>query len=471
MQCILSTPPLRLTPQERYIAAAKAAGCPRDQIENFIRAGIVLQPKQLEFSACARLCDRDDGPTEVGIGGARSASKSFGVLAQAVADDMVRYPGLKGLLLRKLGKAAREQFEDLRRSVLKGVQHDYKRQEGLLLLPNGSRMIIGHFKDEADIDSYLGVEYDVIVLEETTQLSPSKLNAIRSCSRTTKIGWRARMYCPTNPGGPGHFTYKQRFVDPWQKGVQTDTRYIHVLPHDNAFTRPEYIKYLDSLTGYYRRIWRDGDWNVATGQFFQAFDREKHVCTPFEIPQTWKMWLALDYGFTHPTSAHLFAESGDGIVYVVDEHSKSGWLVERHAEAIKEMCERNGCPLHRLEALVAGEDLFSVRHTGTTLYMEYAEHDLRFRPATTDRIQRAAEALRRLGDPHGDPPIEPSVYIFDRCKQLIECLPMLVHDENVPEKVAKLDADDDSGQIGDDSYDSWSFGLLVARKQRKFRLV
>ena len=49
---------------------ARAAGCPPEQIINLLSAGIVLQPRQLAASAAARLCDRPDGPTAIGYGGA-----------------------------------------------------------------------------------------------------------------------------------------------------------------------------------------------------------------------------------------------------------------------------------------------------------------------------------------------------------------------------------------------------------------
>ena len=48
---------------------AHSAGCPRNQVENFLRAGIVLQPRQLQASAMARLCDEPGGPTHSGYGG------------------------------------------------------------------------------------------------------------------------------------------------------------------------------------------------------------------------------------------------------------------------------------------------------------------------------------------------------------------------------------------------------------------
>src|SRR6266513_914756 len=103
-----------MTPLERYLAVGRESGCPQEQMANFARAGVVLQPRQLAASAAARLCDRTDGPTAVGYGGARGGGKSHWLLAQMGADDCQRVPGLKCLLLRKVGKANTENLEDLR---------------------------------------------------------------------------------------------------------------------------------------------------------------------------------------------------------------------------------------------------------------------------------------------------------------------------------------------------------------------
>ena len=49
---------------------------------------------------------------ELGFGGARGPGKSHASFAQLALDDCRRYPGLKTLYLRKVGKQAREQFEE-----------------------------------------------------------------------------------------------------------------------------------------------------------------------------------------------------------------------------------------------------------------------------------------------------------------------------------------------------------------------
>ena len=60
---------------DQYAADGLAAGCPAGQMENFIRAGIILQPRQPAASAAARLCDQPAGPTAIGYGGARGGGK------------------------------------------------------------------------------------------------------------------------------------------------------------------------------------------------------------------------------------------------------------------------------------------------------------------------------------------------------------------------------------------------------------
>src|SRR6187551_1598176 len=140
-----------MSQREAYAAVARAAGCPLDQVKNLLNAGLLLQSRQLAASAAARLCDRSDGPTAVGYGGARGGGKSYWLLAQMGADDCQRVPGLKCLLLRKVGKANLEHFEDLRRRLFNRLPHEFSAFRGILSFPNGSRIIAGHFQNEKDI--------------------------------------------------------------------------------------------------------------------------------------------------------------------------------------------------------------------------------------------------------------------------------------------------------------------------------
>src|SRR5436190_24187755 len=259
---------------EEFLIQAIEAGCPEEQVRRFIAAKVFLQQRQLLASAAARLCDEPGGPTAVGYGGARGGGKSYWLLAQMGADDCQRVPGLKCLLLRKVGKANLEHFEDLRRRLFLKMPHEFSAYRGILTSKNGSRIIAGHFQNEKDIDAYLGLEYDVIGIEEATTLSSRKYQDISTCCRTSKPNWRPRIYSTTNPGGIGHQWYKAKYIVPFRSGTETETRFIAARVTDNRYNNPEYVRVLEALPGWQRRLWLDGDWDVAAGEFFTTFRRE-----------------------------------------------------------------------------------------------------------------------------------------------------------------------------------------------------
>lgn len=447
------------TATERMVRMAWKVGCPADQLEHFLSAGYVPQPKQFEFHAAARQADLPGGPDEIGFGGARGPGKSHAILAQLLLDDARRIPGFKGLYLRKVGKQAREQFDDLRRRMLRNVPHTFNRNEGVVTLWHDSRVFIGHFNSESDIDNYLGIEYDAVAIEEATTLTLSKYRALRDSNRTSKPNWRPRIYNSTNPGNVGHQWYREKFIRPYRDEAETTTRFIPATIDDNKLIDPGYERKLSENTGWRLRAYRFGDWDIAAGQFFTTWSEQAHVIKP-PYPENfhWMKWGALDYGFTHPTVAYLMALDDDGNMYVLDEHRQSKWLVPQHADAIKAMLARNHTSPADLSGFVAGHDVFA--HKGSsemTIAEQYGQKGLVLSPANVDRINGAGEILNLLGDPTNN--ISPRLFIFDRCRYLIDCIPSLQHDPHRPEDVLKVDVDDD-GNGGDDPYDALRYGVM-----------
>ena len=452
--------------REILLTAAIAAGCPEDQTRNFVAAKLWLQERQLAASAAARFCDRPDGPTAIGYGGARGGGKSHWLLAQMGADDCQRMPGLKCLLLRKIGKANVEHFEDLCRRLFTQLPHEFSAFRGILTFANGSRIIAGHFQNEKDIDAYLGLEYDLIGVEESSQLTWRKFQDISTCCRSSKPNWRPRIYTTTNPGGVGHGWYRTKFVLPMLERRELDTRFIPARVGDNAFNNPEYRRILEGLTGWQKRAWLDGSWDIAAGQYFTMFRRDVHVIEDFDDSRAVEWFAALDYGHVHYTVCLLGCRDGDGNTFIVDEHAERLWLPQRHAAAIRAMLARHKLgdrPLAvtDLKRFVAGADVFSRQSDGTTIAAQYAKLGINLRCANTDRVNGWAEVMQGLGDIEGG--IRPTLFIHKRCGRLIETLPTLQHDPNRPEDVLKVDTDED-GVGGDDCADCLRY--LVASKTR-----
>lgn len=442
--------------QERlqvHIDLGSRVGLTRDQQERFLRAGVVLQERQMQFCVAARECDAPDGPTAVGYGGGRGSAKSHASFAQMAVDDCQRVNQLKFLYLRKIGKTNREQFDDIRRKVLARVPHTYAEQKGLLTINStDSQIRVGHFKDEKDIDQYLGVEYDGMLIEEATQLSFTKWKNILSCLRTSKEGWRPRVYCPTNPGGVGHGWYKQIFVHPWKIKAQRDTRYIHTTVHDNRHVNKEYLAYLESLTGWQREAWLNGSWDIAAGQFFVNFRESVHVLDRMDTSAARKWIGGFDYGFSH-LSCFLLAYLDDtGRIMVTDETYGRLKTPQEIAQLYYSMLARNQIHPYQITHIAAGPDIFSRESDGTTIADQYRNLGINLSCGKIDRINGWSEVLRRLGDP--DNGVKPTMFIHRRCQKLIEQIPLMIHDPKRPEDVDKVDCDPEDGTGGDDMADT-----------------
>ena len=458
---------------QQYAAAGLAAGCPLDQMENHLRAGVLLQPRQLDASAAARLCDQSGGPTAIGYGGARGGGKTHWLLAQMGVDDCQRRPGLKCLLLRKIGKSNLESLDDFRQRLFAGLKYSFNASRGLLTFENDSRIVIGHYQHEKDIDAYLGLEYDVIGIEEATTLTERKYQDIRSCLRTSKSDWRPRLYATTNPGGIGHEWFRQIFVLPFQRQAETDTRFIPARVDDNQFNNPEYKAVLAGYTGWKKSAWHDGNFDIPSGVYFSNFRTDAHVLQDFNDHQGVDWFIALDYGYNHNTVALLCCFDSSGNLIVVDEHVGRYMIPREHLDALKAMLLRHQIspgpmpPAYLqskyykrrcLSRFLVGGDMFKTESNGTTIASHFTGLGVTPRVANMHRDEGWTAILERLGNPEAG--IKPTLFIHKRCSRLLNTLPYLLHDPNLPSDVLKTNLNEE-GLGGDDAADALRYAVAT----------
>lgn len=451
---------------DAYREAIVRAGNPADQIERFEAAGIILQAKQLEFAAWARRVDDalhiqgESGTPEIGMGGAKGPGKSFALFTVAAVDDCQRFAGLKFLYLRKSGKRAQEQIQDLVGTVLGNVPYTYTR--GRVRFPNGSQIIIGHFNNEKEALNYAGLEYDGIIIEEATTLTERAHKALRQSARTSKVGWRPRVYNSTNPLGIGHSYYKKRFIDHERKyaDVMDRTRkFIFATVNDNKFVNPDYRGNLNELTGVERRAYLDGDWDVSAGAYFEEWRWELHTKGPIHPLRQWPTWASMDYGFNHWNIIYLHTKR-DGIVYTFHELAHRKHYPEEIVPDFRAALATYGFTVNDLQEFLVGADVFS--KTGAakdSVAEQYAKLGIKLTMAEAgagSRVAGAHHISALLGNAERGK--VPRWFVTRNCPRLIETMGMLERDPNNPEDVLKLDADDD-GTGGDDPYDAARYGL------------
>ncbi len=460
----------QLTKIERCIRTGVRAGCPREQVEGLVSSGYFPLPWQWRFHAAAREADHPDGPVDIGTGGARGPGKSHGVLSQAALDDCQREPFLKVLFLRQTGSAAKESFTDLIDKVVVG-HVPVERTAVSVKFRNGSKIIFGGFKDERDIDKYIGIEYDIIIVEELNQLTEEKYMKLRGSLRTSKPKWRPRMYTSFNPGGRGHNFVKSRYVLPMRQGMEKQTRFIGSTYKDNPHTNKEYRDYLEGITGTLGQAWREGNWDIFEGQYFSEWRYDLHVCEPFEIPSSWKRFRSLDpSGREGITSCHWYALDSDGgvVVYkeyyygpgVINQNTGEAYGVGRdydqHAIAVAAKSKDSDGEVEPYVYTVIDTAAFSKQGYSETAAEIYERHEVTgLIPAAKERVVgwNAVHYYLRHDEVH-----KPKIRIFKTCVNLIRTIPLLQHDELHPEDV------DSTGE--DHAADELRYFLRTLREQK-----
>ena len=114
-------------------------------------------------------------------GGARGGGKSW-ALRRKLVGLCLNYAGIKCLLIRRT-------YAELRANHLNpflkeyGEILQYSEAEKAILFQNGSRIILGYCSSERDVQRYQGQEYDIIAIDEATQLSEYQFSIFKACLR------------------------------------------------------------------------------------------------------------------------------------------------------------------------------------------------------------------------------------------------------------------------------------------------
>lgn len=370
-------------------------------------------------------------------GGARGGGKSWAMRRKFVL-LACRYEGLSLLLLRRtLPELNENHVRPLLRELSGFVQ--YNQTQRVFTFPNGSRIRLGYCDLEKDIYQYQGQEYDVIGLEEATHFTEAQMQFLTTCNRTVRTDFSPRMYYTCNPGGVGHGWVKRLFIDRRYRNSESGEDYVFIPARvtDNPVlmkTNPEYVRTLENLPEHLRRAHLEGDWDVLAGQYFGEFSRNRHVVEPFAVPNDWRRFSAMDWGYNDPCAVLWFAVAPNGRVYVYRESYERRMLSSRMAERIRFLTGDE-----KIAYTVASPDAWQQRGmngSGDVSGMSIAEVFerggvplLRADNARVAGWQRVREYLANREDGL------PGLQIFASCTNLIRTLPMLTYDTGNPEDV------------------------------------
>ena len=324
--------------------------------------------------------------------------------------------------------------------------------------PGGGILEFSHCKREDDVYGFQSQQFDVLLIDESTQFTEFQLNYLLTRNRATVDGIIPFCAMATNPGGVSHGYHKKRFVDagPWGLPVDVEVEgkierhiFIPARLSDNKVLEerdPGYRSTLERQPEEIRRALLDGDWNVFAGQYFKTFRREKdgkpyHVIPPEEIPREWRRFASIDWGFKAPCAVLWHAiDPAMGRVKTYRELYVTEHRAAEVAELFVELSKyKDGTPediayVKMSPDAWAERGLGSKAQPGEVVAEEFIKRQINVEPADNRRVlgwNRMREYMAEAPDGL------PWWQVFETCPNLIRTLPEMIHDKRHVEDIDK----------------------------------
>lgn len=410
--------------------------------------------------------------TEVLYGGAAGGGKSHLMRVAAIL-WCASIAGLQVYLFRRIREdLIKNHMEGPKgfRAMLAGWENAgfVKVVEDEIRFWNGSKIYLCHCKDAKDIYKYQGAEIHVLLIDELTHFLETMYRFLRNRVRMVGLAMPAeyegkfpRILCGANPGNIGHLWVKEAFVErgpgiqrmpPAEGGMLR--QFIPARLEDNpsmAEDDPGYENRLEGLgSETLVRAMRWGDWDVIEGAFFPEWRADKHVITPFEIPQHWSRIRGFDWGSAAPFAVGWWAVASETVVRpegliprgaLIQYREWYGALApnvglkltaEQVADGIKER-EVKG---ERIALSVADPAIFA-ENGGPSIAERMGARGVHWTPGDNKRVARVGaiggwdQVRGRLVGLDG----RPMLYSFSTCSALNRTIPALQHDSLKPEDV------------------------------------
>jgi len=296
---------------------------------------------------------------ELFVGGSRGPGKTSFLIGDFAADVQEYGSAWRGIIFRKTYPELDEVVEEGKKVLFKafpGTEYKVGVHEFRIPHPTGTVTLrLRHMETEADADHYQGFSATWIAFDELTNWPNLKpYHKLKAILRSPDGIPNMRMRASGNPGGIGHQPVKKYFIDPCPEGGQIINDGQSEMPRmfipgnirENRIlldSDPNYINRLKSVGDpILVKAWLEGDWNVAVGSFFSSWRTDEIVVKPFEIPPSWPLFGALDYGEAAPTNFALHAIDYDDNLYQITEYNRAGAAASSHAYEINKLIE--SCP-------------------------------------------------------------------------------------------------------------------------------
>lgn len=362
---------------------------------------------------------------------------------------------------------------------------------------NGSKIHLCHCALEKHRFKYQGAEIHVLVVDELTLFTDKIYRFLRNRVRMTGIklppkyqGRFPRILCGSNPGNVGHLFVKKTFIEPaeplkiWRTPKAEGgmlRQYIPARLDDNPSLKEADPNYEDRLAGLGSealvKAFRDGNWDVIDGAFFDKWDEAKHVVRPFRIPAEWARFRSVDWGYAKPFSVGWWAIAdgryGDfprgaliryrewyGIKTDSEGQFEADVGLRLEADRVRDgIIQRSGGESYLYTVCDPAMWGTQTGQSPAETFYNEGEGILGLKKGNNTRIG-GKDAIggwdqmrgRLAGKECSDGVTRPMIYVFDTCRHSIRTIPALIHDEDRPEDL--------NSDMEDHAADEWRYACM-----------
>jgi phage terminase large subunit len=249
-------------------------------------------------------------------------------------------PGMRALIVRKTATSLKTTADKTWRTyvvneLLLADGLNYRSADMRYEYQNGSEVQLGGMDKASRI---MSSEYDVIYVQEATELAENDWEALTTRLRNGKVSFQ-QLLADCNPDTPMHWL-KQRTDKGQTRSLPTRHEDNPILfRNDGVLTQvgEDYLKKLDALTGVRFLRLRKGQWVAAEGMIYDDFDPGAHMVDKLpENSDSWTRYWAVDFGFTNPMVVQCWAEDPDGRLWLYREWYHTHRTVENMCVEIEQ---------------------------------------------------------------------------------------------------------------------------------------
>lgn len=346
----------------------------------------------------------------IGFGGPRGGGKSFGMRSWFVTACWT-FPIEAAIVRRKRSDLVDNHINAFKLEMKPFIEAGYLKyneRDAAAYFKNGSILYFNYCDSLEDLESIQGKAYDLLGIEESTQLEEHYINVMISSNRPSNVAnkfrtkYRPKALQTFNWGGRSHEFHRRIF---WDKVYTKDED-----PQDYHFifaplkyntilldNDPNYAKQLKRLPPQLQKAWIDGDPDAFTGSMFKIVEEfhvvdQDEMLDPFNgvIPSHWKLFGSLDAATGDYCSFGLYTKSPGGFIYKIFTYYIKGLSPQDHVDAITERVMR--CPYtdgRKPSYILADRHAFQ-RRSKTMI----GAHDITWKDLFADRglhLQRAVD--------------------------------------------------------------------------------